>query len=223
MALGALEVPGLVDAGPVQRVAGLELLVGVEVEPALAALVLRPAVPGDAQRLHPAVGKGDQVLLQRRDAEGVADLEVGELAVRAVGIDQELAVAPEEPRGDVAVGEGGAIEVAEDGLLGGFGHRQVVVRAAPGLGLGLMAAGAGGDADEAGRGCRCRGGVGAALPAGRKHQSRRCRDGAKKSTEGSRHLANAPLAEVIDDIRPTAPRFYGVLAVRTLPNLVELL
>ena len=65
MALGALEIPGLIDPCPVQRIAGLELLVGIEMEPALAALVLRPAVPGDAERLHPAVGKGDQVLLQR--------------------------------------------------------------------------------------------------------------------------------------------------------------
>ena len=67
--------------------------VGIEVEPALPALVLRPAVPGDRQRLQAPVGEGDQILLQRRDAERVFDLEFGELAVRPVGLDEELAVA----------------------------------------------------------------------------------------------------------------------------------
>jgi hypothetical protein len=67
-------------------------LVGIEVEPAPAALLLRPAVPGNAKRLHPAVWKRDQILLQRGDAEGVADLEVGELAVWAVSVDEEFAV-----------------------------------------------------------------------------------------------------------------------------------
>jgi len=42
VAVGALVVPVLVDAGPVQRIAGLQLLIGIEVEPALPALVLRP-------------------------------------------------------------------------------------------------------------------------------------------------------------------------------------
>jgi hypothetical protein len=63
VAIGALVVPGLVAPGPVQRVARFELLVGVEMEPALAALLFRPAVPGDAQRLQPPAGKRDQILL----------------------------------------------------------------------------------------------------------------------------------------------------------------
>ena len=96
-------------------------------EPALAALVRRPAVPGEAERLHPPVREGDQVLLQRVDAEDVADLEVGELAVRPVGVDEELAVPLEEPRGDVAVSERRAVEAAEDGLLRRLGHGEVVV------------------------------------------------------------------------------------------------
>ena len=71
-------------------------------EPALPALILGPRIPGDAERLQPAVREGDQILLQRIDAEGVADLEVVELAVRPVGGDEELAVAPEEARGHAA-------------------------------------------------------------------------------------------------------------------------
>ena len=66
VALGALQVPVLVQASPVQRVLGVDLLLGVEVEPALPARGLGPAVPGDGERLQPATGKRDQVLLQRR-------------------------------------------------------------------------------------------------------------------------------------------------------------
>ena len=174
MALGALKVPGLVDAGPVQRIARLQVLIGVEMEPALAALFLRPRVPGDAQRLHPSVGKGDQVLLQRGDAEDVADLEIGEFAVRSVGVDEELAVPPEEPRSDVPVGEGGIVEVAEDGGLGRLGHRQVVVRAAPRLALGLVAPGAGGAADVTGRRVRKRRRGDACAHADGNRQNREC-------------------------------------------------
>ena len=129
VALGAHEVPGLVDAGPMQRIAGLELAVGVEMEPALPALVLGPRIPGDAERLDPAVREGDQVLLQRIDAERVADLEVAELAVRPVGGDEELAVALEEARGHAAVGEAGVIEVAEHRLGRRLLHRERVLRA----------------------------------------------------------------------------------------------
>ena len=47
MALGAHEVPVLIEPGPVQHVVVLDLLIGIEMKPFLAALVLRPAVPGD--------------------------------------------------------------------------------------------------------------------------------------------------------------------------------
>ena len=57
VAVGALVVPVLIDASPVKRMSGRQLLVGVEMEPALATLVLRPRIPGNAQRLHPAIGK----------------------------------------------------------------------------------------------------------------------------------------------------------------------
>jgi hypothetical protein len=90
MAIGALVVPVLVDAGPVLRVARLQLAIGIEMEPALTACFLRPRVPRDTQRLQPPAGKLDQVLLQRMDTERVLDLEVGELPVRAVGVDKNL-------------------------------------------------------------------------------------------------------------------------------------
>ena len=65
-------------------------------KPALAALVLRTAVPGDRQRLQAAVREFDQILLQRINAEGVFDLEARKLAVGTVGLDEELVVLPEE-------------------------------------------------------------------------------------------------------------------------------
>ena len=138
-------------------------------EPALAALVLRPAVPGDTERLHPTVREGDQILLQRVDAEGVADLEVGELAVRPVGIDEELVVPFEEAGGDVAVREPHVVEVAEDSLVRRLLHGEVVVRAAPSAGLRLVTGRAACGTDE-GRRHSGRGRLGAAEPASNEGQ-----------------------------------------------------
>src|SRR5262249_3267954 len=57
VAVGADEVPVLARPRPVKRVAMIDRLVGIEVEPALPARRLRPRVPGDRERLLPAVGK----------------------------------------------------------------------------------------------------------------------------------------------------------------------
>jgi hypothetical protein len=73
VAVGALVVPGLVAPGPVQGIAGFELLAGIEMKPALAALVFWSAVPGDAERLIAPARKRDQILLQWIDTEGVSD------------------------------------------------------------------------------------------------------------------------------------------------------
>src|SRR5262249_60658398 len=70
VALRALVVPGLVASGPVEWVPGREPL-RVEREPALAARVPGASVPGQAQRLEPALGKGDEVLLKRPHPERV--------------------------------------------------------------------------------------------------------------------------------------------------------
>ena len=147
MTLGAREVPVLAAGGPVQPVAGLDVLSGVEVEPALPALRLRARIPGNAQRLHAAAGKFDQVLLQRMHAERVLDLEVGELAVRAVGVDDELTVTPRERRRRPGVGKFRAGEVAQHRLLVGNLHREVVVGALPRRELFRVAARALGAAD----------------------------------------------------------------------------
>src|SRR5262249_43796618 len=148
MALGAHEVPVLIQPGPVQHVVVLDLLVGIEVEPALPALLLRSRVPGDRERLQPAVGERDQILLQRVDPEGVFDLEGRGLAVGTVGLDHKFAVPPEEARADAVVVEARLVEIAEDGLLRRVVHGELVLRFAPQVALGAMAAGTGLAADE---------------------------------------------------------------------------
>ena len=108
---------------------------GCSVKPALAALRFRARVPRDAERLEPAAGHLDQVLLQRCDAERVLDLVVGGLPVGAVGADHEPAIAPEEGRRDAGMGEARVLEVAGDRPFLGRRHRDRVLRLAPPRGL----------------------------------------------------------------------------------------
>ena len=173
VALGALVVPGLVDTRPVERIAGRQPLLRIEMEPALPTLVLRPAIPGDAQRLIAPAGKGNKVLLERCYTKGVGDFVVVELPVRPVRAHEELAVAPKERRRDVPVGEGHVIEVPAHGLLVRDLHGQVVMRAVPASVLLRMACAADSAADKGGiastgrvhpgRWCRLRGDVAASF------------------------------------------------------------
>jgi hypothetical protein len=151
VALGAHEIPVLVQLGPMQDVVVFDLLVRIEMEPALAALLLRAAVPGDRERLQPAVREFDEILLQRIDAEGVLHLERGELAVRSVGLGEKFSVLAEEARAHAEMLEAGVVEIAEHRLIGGVLHRVPVLRCAPQLRLRLVAAGTDLAADEGGR------------------------------------------------------------------------
>jgi hypothetical protein len=92
VAVGAHRVPVLEPPGPVQLVPRRDDLVGIEVEPALAAVLRGPRVPGGGERLEAAAGQGDEILLERGHAEGEQHLEVLEAAVRPVGADDEVAV-----------------------------------------------------------------------------------------------------------------------------------
>ena len=148
VALGALAVPVLRELRPVQHVAVVHALARVEVEPALPALLRGAAVPGDGEGLVAAARQLDQVLLQRRQAEGVGHRVIREPAVGAVGADEGLPVLPVEAGGHALVGEVRVVEVAEDGLLARLLHREVVVGAAPAPGLLGVALLAGADADE---------------------------------------------------------------------------
>jgi len=101
VALRAHQVRVLEAPRPVQGIIRGDPLSRVQREPALLA-----RVPGDGQALEPPPGKLHEVLLEGGDPEGVLDLEVGQLAVSAFGVDEELAVAREEARGDAVLAEG---------------------------------------------------------------------------------------------------------------------
>ncbi len=142
VALGTHKVPVLIQLGPMENIVVADLLVRIEMEPTLAAFALRSAVPGERQRLQPSVGKFDQVLLQRIDAERVLGLEDGELAVMAVSLDQEFAVSTEKARAHDVVLETRIVEVAQHRLAGRMIHGELVLRIAPQLCFGAMATGA---------------------------------------------------------------------------------
>ena len=148
VALGAHEIPVLVQPGPVQHVVVLDLLAGIEVKPALAALLLRPAVPRNRQSLHAAVGKRDEILLQGVETEGVFHLEHGELAVGAVGLDQKLSILAKKARPQPVRLEARAVEIAQHGLVGRMLHRPAVLRHVPQFRFRRVAARAGLAADK---------------------------------------------------------------------------
>src|SRR5215472_7707271 len=132
MAIGALVVPGLVAPGPMQSTAGFELLLGIEVEPMLAALLSRPAIPGDAERLITPAGKCDQVLLQRIDAECIGDLIIVQRAIGTVGEHNEPVAVAEKGGRDPEMLELRAGKVAEHSRVRGAEHGERVVRVFPG-------------------------------------------------------------------------------------------
>jgi hypothetical protein len=155
MALCAHEIPILIQLRPVQHIVMADLLVGIEMKPALAALLLRTTVPHNRQRLNASIGKLDQVLLQRIDPESVFHLERGRVAVGAVSLDQELPILAKETRTHAVIVEARVVKIAKHRLVSRVIHRLLVVRCAPQLRLRLMAPGAGVAADE-----RCSGSAG---------------------------------------------------------------
>ena len=133
MASRAHEIPVLVQPGPVQHVVVLDLLVRIEMEPALAASILRPGVPRERQRLQAAVGKLDQILLQRLDAERVLDLKRRQLAVGPIGLDEKLPILAEEAGSHAVMVDSRIAEIAEHRFVVRMLHGKLVLRAVPEL------------------------------------------------------------------------------------------
>ncbi len=156
VAFGTGVVPVQVDLAPVERIVRADVLVGVEVEPALSALCLGPRVPGDGEGLLAAVREVDEVLLQGPHAERVRHLPGPGRAVGGLRADHEVAVLTVEAGGLAVVGEFGAVEVAEHGIVAGDLHRLLVVRTDPVGIFGAVAVPARAAADEFGDGRRCR-------------------------------------------------------------------
>jgi hypothetical protein len=118
-------------------------------EPALAALPLRPAVPGDPERLQPSARQLEENLLQRRHAEGVLHRVVAQLPVRPVGAHHEAGAVTVEAACDAAKRDLDAREITQHSRVRGVFHRAVVMRTAPRSMFGGMAPAAGVAADIA--------------------------------------------------------------------------
>ena len=122
----------------------------VEGEPPLTALCRGPRVPRDRQRLNAAAGKVQQVLLQRVDAERVADLVVVMLSVSALGVHNELVAAAKERRRDASGLESRGVEAAKHGGGCRVLHGDGVLGCLPGSVLRRVTARASRGADELG-------------------------------------------------------------------------
>ena len=116
-----------------QRVTVVTHLLRVEVEPALAPHRCRPAVPGDIEGLQATPGQGQQQLLQGLDPEYIAHRKVGHATVFSGGVHDKVLTLPAEGGGHAAVREAGVVEVTQHAVGCRRLHREVVVRALPGL------------------------------------------------------------------------------------------
>ena len=132
-------------------VAGPQGLAGVKGKPALPTLLLRTAVPGDPERLIAAARKGDQILLERRDAEGVGDFVIVWRAVWPLCPHHELFAIAGKSRCNAVMGQRYAVEIAEDRGGARLLHGEFVVRCLPAFGLSRMATAASRCSDECGR------------------------------------------------------------------------
>ena len=130
MAIGALVVPVLVNAGPVHGIAGPALPRFIQPEPALTAVGLAAGIPGNVESLKAAIANINQVLLQRVNPEGVAD---GPLAffVTLPGVNNELPVFLQELNGEVWIFITGTREVSRYRLRRGFSHGNRMLGAGP--------------------------------------------------------------------------------------------
>ena len=135
MTFRTLVIPVLRRVRPVQHIAMIDLLARIQVEPPLAALLLRARIPGDAERLQSPIGEWNQILLQRLDTECVGHLEIRELAVRAIGANVVMAIAREEGGLDAIFHHARVVEISEHrGRRGGL-HGERMVRMSPELGF----------------------------------------------------------------------------------------
>jgi hypothetical protein len=224
VALSALQRPVLVEAGPVQGVLG-DRPSGSGRGGTSAG---RPRssgsrIPGNRQRLVAPAGEGNQILLQRVEAEGVGDLVVRKLAVGAVGADHELVATLEEGGLDAVLPELDVGEVTEHARGVGLLHRQLVMGTRPGLEFRLVAGLAGLGADVGGgRAGRRRLGRGNGHRRRRRYWWWRRRPGGKEHHAGDRQCQEQPGDKQpvaawpsIDNHLPTPQLSAGGLASRS--------
>jgi hypothetical protein len=141
MTFGAHEIPILIEFRPAQNVVVPNVFVRIEMEPTLAALVFRSAVPCDRQSLQPSVRKFDKILLKRIHAERVFHLIGGQFSVMPVGFDEKLRVLAKETRLDIDILKARVVKITEHGLVRCMSHSALMLRRMPKSALGLVTAG----------------------------------------------------------------------------------
>ena len=174
VALGAHEVPVLLTPGPVQQVSGCDVLVGIEVEPALTTVRVGTRIPGERQGLHAASREFNEVLLQRLDAEHIGDAKILQRTVLPRGPHNKTIVICQKTGSFTEVVELGISEVAEHAVVRDRLHGQLVVRTLPLQKLGHMAGFTNVTADERGNGRSCCNGLVIVAPATSSDQADAC-------------------------------------------------
>lgn len=124
--------------GPVKRVLGIDILVGLQVIPAPSALFFTAAIPGEVQRLQMTLADIDQVLLQRIVSEGVVDLKDARLSVPTCRRHHEISALAEKARFDAMEYNRGVIEITQHGFFVRALHGTMVIRQLPLRVFGLM-------------------------------------------------------------------------------------
>jgi hypothetical protein len=114
-----------------QRVIGTDVLVRIQVVPALAAILGRASVPGEWQRLQTAARQRDEILLQRHHPERVLNLEVSRLAIGACRTHDVIITAPGKAGFSIKIIERRVLKVAENRGAVGVLHRKVMMRTLP--------------------------------------------------------------------------------------------
>jgi len=128
VALGTHVVPVLGDMGPVKDIIGRNMLILVDMIPALSAHPGRTGVPADGEALVPSPGECNKVLLQGPDSKNIGDLVVEHLAIRSFGIYHVLSIFRIEPGSDSEMGVGDITEITQHGLCYGRVHGLVMIR-----------------------------------------------------------------------------------------------
>ena len=123
---------------PKKSVLGVDLFAGLQVIPALSALLGGTTVPGDVQRLQMPFADIDQILLQRVVPEGVVDFKNAGSSILADRRHHEILTLAIKPGFDSMEFDRGIIEVTEYGILVRGQHGPIVIRQLPLRVLGLM-------------------------------------------------------------------------------------
>ena len=116
-----------------QRVRARDGAIGIKVEPTLPSQLLGPRVPRPWEGLHSSVLEGDEILLQRFDAERPRNLETRGFAVAPFRFDDETAAVAQKPPLRPAALNRDVLEVAEHRFWRRDGHGGGVMRASPSL------------------------------------------------------------------------------------------